>query len=64
MTLQDTPIVTSGRPRKKIDRDILIKLFNEYHRWDLVAQDLDVSIMTVYRRLKEYNLNKQYSWIN
>ena len=63
MTLQKDSMITSGRPRKKIDKETLISLFNEYHRWDLVAENLGVSIMTVYRRLKEYNLNKQYTWI-
>ena len=56
-------VTTSGRPRKKIDREILIVLFNQYQRWDLVAENLGVSIMTIYRRLKEYNLNKQYTWM-
>ena len=51
-----------ARPRKNITPEILIELFRSYHDWIAVAQNLGVGQATVYRRLNEFGLAKEYTW--
>lgn len=52
---------TVGRPRKKITKELLIDLYDNYKNWYTVAEQLGVSNVTVYRRLNEYGISRNYS---
>lgn len=49
-----------GRPRMTLDKETLKELYDEYQRWDKVAVDLGVSLSTVMRRVKEYNIQRVF----
>lgn len=49
-----------GRPRKNISRDLLLSLYEDKQDWTKVAEVLGVSHMTVYRRLREFGITRQY----
>lgn len=51
-----------ARPRKNITPEILIELFHSYHDWTIIAKVLGVGRSTVYRRLKEFGIAKEYTW--
>lgn len=52
---------TVGRPRKNITKELLIDMYNKYENWYRVAEQLEVSNVTVYRRLNEYGISRSYS---
>lgn len=52
----------NGRPKKTIDKELLISLYSEFKDWDAVAAHLEVSRSTIYRRLNEHGLVKTYNY--
>jgi transcriptional regulator of acetoin/glycerol metabolism len=47
-----------GRPRVTITREQLLRLYEVHQRWDKVAENLGLSLSTVMRRVKEYNIKR------
>ncbi len=47
-----------GRPRITITREQLLGLYEVHQRWDKVAENLGLSLSTVMRRVKEYNIKR------
>ena len=49
-----------GRPKIEIDKQALINLRDELGSWPAVASFLGVSHVTIYRRIKEFNIKTMY----
>lgn len=49
-----------GRPPKDVSREQLVQSYEKHQRWDKVAEDLGLSLSTVMRRVKEYNIKRVY----
>lgn len=49
-----------GRPRFKVTREALVNAYEEHQRWDKVAEHLGLSLSTVMRRVKEFNIKRVY----
>jgi len=50
-----------GRPKIEITGELLVALRQKLGTWKAVADTLGVSEMTIYRRLKEFNIPREYT---
>ena len=51
-----------GRPHLYLDKDVVINLYQKYGNWKDVSAELGIAYGTIYKKLKELNINK--SWNN
>lgn len=49
-----------GRPKLDMSIDDILVMYNEIGSWQVVADTLGVSRMTLFRRLKENNVKRTY----
>ena len=50
-----------GRPKIEITGELLVSLRQKLGTWKAVSDTLGVSEMTIYRRLKEFNIPREYT---
>jgi len=55
---QRTTGMPNGRPKKDVSKENLLNLYGEYQNWQEVARVLNMSSATIYRRIKELNIQK------
>lgn len=51
-----------GRPRFEITKESLINSYKKYLNWDKVAQHYGVSSATIYNRMREYGIKRNYTF--
>jgi transcriptional regulator of acetoin/glycerol metabolism len=48
----------TGRPKVEFSREDLLRNYAEHQNWFIVAKKLGVSHVTIYRRIKEFRIEK------
>ena len=51
-----------GRPHLYLDKDVVINLYKKDGNWKDVSSELGIAYGTMYKKLKELNINK--AWVN